>query len=84
MARTVTLLNSPVPQLSRASSSLSLASSVTEDVRSTAVLVPVVKNKCALAAGAVLKRFVPSMEVKPRDPKANTVADVAQRARLSG
>ena len=34
MARTVTLLNSPVPQLSRASSSLSLASSVTEDVRS--------------------------------------------------
>ena len=34
MTRTVTLLNSPVPQLSRASSSLSLASSVTEDVRS--------------------------------------------------
>ena len=34
MARTVTLLNSPVAQLSRASSSLSLASSVTEDVRS--------------------------------------------------
>ena len=34
MARTVTLLNSPGPQqLSRASSSLSLASSVTEDVR---------------------------------------------------
>ena len=34
MTRTVTLLNSPVAQLSRASSSLSLASSVTEDVRS--------------------------------------------------
>ena len=57
---------------------------VTEDVRSSSVLVPVVVNKCALAAGTVLKRFAPPKPEKARDPKAITVAHVAKRAKLSG
>ena len=57
---------------------------VTEDVRSSSVLVPVLVNKCALAAGTVLKRFAPPKPEKARDPKAITVAHVAKRAKLSG
>ena len=57
---------------------------VTQDVRSTTVLVPVLVNKCALAAGTVLKRFAPSRQVKASDPKAITAAHVAKKAKLSG
>ena len=57
---------------------------VTQDVRSTTVLVPVLVNKCALAAGTVLKRFAPPRQVKASDPKAITAAHVAKRAKLSG
>ena len=55
---------------------------VAEDVRSTSVLVPILVNTCALAAGTVLKRFAVRTE-KPKDPKAITAAQVAKRARLS-
>lgn len=57
---------------------------VTEDVRSTRVQVPVLVNLCALAAGTVLRRFVPSRKGAAKDPKAITVASVAKKAKLSG
>ena len=57
---------------------------VTEDVRSTRVQVPVLVNLCALAAGTVLRRFVPSRKCAAKDPKAITVASVAKKAKLSG
>ena len=57
---------------------------VTQDVRSTSVLVPVLVNKCALAAGTVLKRHRATAAVKASDPKAITAAHVAKRAKLSG
>ena len=43
-------------------------------------------NVCALAAGTVLKRYMPSQQGEPedKDPKAITVAHVAKRAKLSG
>ena len=57
---------------------------VTEDVRSTRVRVPVLVNLCALAAGTVLKRHVPSRPRPAKDPKAITVNQVAKRAKLTG
>ena len=57
---------------------------LTADVQSSWVHVPVLVNKCALAAGTVLKRFVPPRQVEAKDPKAITVAHVAKRAKLSG
>ena len=58
---------------------------VTEEVCSTCVHVPVMVNVCALAAGTVLKRYMPSnKEQEDKEPKAMTVAQVAKRARLSG
>ena len=71
------------------SSSIALAAGadlVTQEVCSTWVHVPVMVNVCALAAGTVLKRYMPSRqgETETKDPKAITVAHVAKRAKLSG
>ena len=48
------------------------------------VEVPVLVNKTALEAGAVLRRYVPRGPEEPKDPKAITVSQVAKRARLTG
>ena len=54
-----------------------------DDVHGTVVFVPVLVNKWALAAGTVLKRFVPPRQVEAKDPKAITVAHLAKKAKLS-
>ena len=55
---------------------------VTEEVRTTVVMIPVLINKCALAAGTVLKRFVREQPSKAREAKPITVARVAKKAKL--
>ena len=57
---------------------------VSEEVLNTNVRVPVLVNLCALSAGTVLKRHVPSRQRQTREPKAITVGQVAKRAKLSG
>ena len=54
-----------------------------EEALTTWVNVPVLVNRMALAAGTVLKRFVPKAQDEPKDPKAITVSQVAKRARLN-
>ena len=57
----------------------------TQDVLSTWVLVPMMVNVCALEAGTVLKRYMPSLpgDTKSKDPKAITIVQVAKRVKLS-
>ena len=54
-----------------------------DDALTTSIVLPLLVNTSALAAGTMLKRYTPKTEAKEKEPKAITSALVAKRMKLS-